>query len=94
MAPAEVTGAGMRSEREELIKSSLIHNAESQFCSPSTAISFYLTVMSYGTFALDNPLLHLLQKQGQVIAASFYLHNQSNWLHSQEKGKNIEKNSQ
>lgn len=50
--------------------------------------------MSYGTFALGNPLLHLLHKQGQVIAASFYLHNQSNWLHSQEKGKNIEMNSQ
>lgn len=90
LAPAEATGTGMRSEREQLIKSSSSHNAESEFCLPSAAISFYPRVMSYGTFALGNTMssiimLHLLPNQGQVISASFYLHNQSNWLHSWER---------
>lgn len=56
-------------------------------------ISFYLKVMSYGTFASGNTMtsisvFHLLHKQGQVIPACFYLGNQSNWLHRQawEKG--------
>lgn len=85
VAPGKTTGAEMRSEREQLIKSSSSHNAESQFCSSSTMISFYLRVMSYGIFALGNTMssinvFHLLHKQGQVIPASFYLHNQSNWL--------------
>lgn len=104
-APAEATGAGMRSEREQLIKSSSTHKAESQFCSPSTVISFYLRVMSYGIFALGNTMssinvFHLLHKQGQVIPASFYLHNQSNWLccrereQGEQKRQNIRKKSQ
>lgn len=94
VAPAKATGAGMRSEREQLIKSSSSRSTESQFCSPSTMISFYLKVMSYGTFASGNTMssismFHLLHKQGQVIPAGFYLGNQSNWLHSKraEKGE-------
>lgn len=94
----------MRSEREQLIKSSS-HNAESQFCSPSTVISFYLRVMSYGIFPLGNTMssinvFHLLHKQGQVIPASLYLHNKSNWLHcrqreqGEQKRQSITKNSQ
>lgn len=94
----------MRSEREQLIKSSSTHKAESQFCSPSTVISFYLRVMSYGIFALGNTMssinvFHLLHKQGQVIPASFYLHNQSNWLccrereQGEQKRQNIRKKS-
>lgn len=91
VAPAEATGAGMRSEREQLIKSSSSRSTESQFCLPSTMISFYLKVMSYGTFASGNTMssismFHLLHKQGQVIPAGFYLGNQSNWLHSQGTG--------
>ena len=55
-------------------------------------ISFYLKVMSYGTFASGNTMssismFHLLHKQGQVIPAGFYLGNQSNWLHSEGTGK-------
>lgn len=96
VAPAEATGAGMRSEREQLIKSSSSHNAESQFCSPSTVISFYLRVMSYGIFALGNTMssinvFHLLHKQGQVIPASFYLHNQSNCLRCWEREQGEQK---
>lgn len=91
VAPAKATGAGMRSEREQLIKSSSSRSTESQFCSPSTMISFYLKVMSYGTFASGNTMssismFHLLHKQGQVIPAGFYLANQSNWLHSRGTG--------
>lgn len=90
VAPGKTTGAGMRSEREQLIKSSSSHNGESQFCSLSKMISFYLRVMSYGIFALGNTMssinvFHLLHKQEQVIPASFNLHNQSNWLHCQER---------
>lgn len=92
VAPAKATGVGMRSEREQLIKSSSSRSTESQFCLPSTMISFYLKVMSYGTFASGNTMssismFHLLHKQGQVIPAGFYLGNQSNWLHSQRTGK-------
>lgn len=80
-APVLATGAWMRSEREQLIKSSS-RSAESQFCSPSTMISFYPDVMSYGTFALGNAMssisaFHLLHKQGWVISFLSYLHNQS-----------------
>lgn len=58
-------------------------------------ISFYLKVMSYGTFASGNTMssismFHLLHKQGQVIPAGFYLGNQSNWLHSQGAGERRE----
>ncbi|MXQ82643.1 hypothetical protein E5288_WYG009794 [Bos mutus] len=49
----EVFGAEMRSEREQLIKSSSSRASESQFCLPSAMISFYLKVMSYGTFASE-----------------------------------------
>lgn len=78
VAPAKATGARMRSEREQLIKSSSSRSTESQFCLPSTMISFYLKVMSYGTFASGNTMssismFHLLHKQGQVIPAGFYL---------------------
>lgn len=95
VAPVKATGAGMRSEREQLIKSSSSRSTESQFCLPSTMISFYLKVMSYGTFASGNTMssismFHLLHKQGQVIPASFYLGNQSNWLHSQGTGERRE----
>lgn len=91
VAPAKATGTGMRSEREQLIKSSSSRSTESQFCLPSTMISFYLKVMSYGTFASGNTMssismFHLLHKQGQVIPDGFYLGNQSNWLHSQGTG--------
>lgn len=96
VAPAKATGAGMRSEREQLIKSSSSRSTESQFCLPSTMISFYLKVMSYGTFASGNTMssismFHLLHKQGQVIPAGFYLGNQSNWLHSQGTGERRER---
>lgn len=96
VAPVKATGAGMRSEREQLIKSSSSRSTESQFCLPSTMISFYLKVMSYGTFASGNTMssismFHLLHKQGQVIPASFYLGNQSNWLHSQGTGERRER---
>lgn len=92
VAPVKATGSGMRSEREQLIKSSSSRSTESQFCSPSTMISFYLKVMSYGTFASGNTMssismFHLLHKQGQAIPAGFYLGNQSNWLHSQGTGE-------
>lgn len=92
VAPAKATGVGMRSERVQLIKSSSSCSTESQFCLPSTMISFYLKVMSYGTFASGNTMssismFHLLHKQGQVIPAGFYLGNQSNSLHSQRTGK-------
>lgn len=95
VAPVKATGAEMRSEREQLIKSSSSRSTESQFCSPSTMISFYLKVMSYGTFASGNTMssismFHLLHKQGQVIPAGFYLSNQSNWLHSQGTGERRE----
>lgn len=78
VAPAKATAAKMRSEREQLIKSSSSRSTESQFCLPSTMISFYLKVMSYGTFASGNTMssismFHLLHKQGQVIPAGFYL---------------------
>lgn len=91
-APAKATGSGMRSEREQLIKSSSSRSTESQFCLPSTMISLYLKVMSYGTFASGNTMssismFHLLHKQGQVIPAGFYLGNQSNWLHSRGAGE-------
>ncbi len=83
-APVLATGAWMRSEREQLIKSSS-RSAESQFCSPSTMISFYPDVMSYGTFALGNAMssinaFHLLHKQGRVISFLSYLRNQSTRL--------------
>lgn len=92
VAPAKATGAGMKSEREQLIKSSSSRSTESQFCSPSTMISFYLKVMSYGTFASGNTMssismFHLLHKQGQVIPAGFYLGNQSNCCTAREKSK-------
>lgn len=95
VAPVKATGEGMRSEREQLIKSSSSRSRESQFCLPSTMISFYLKVMSYGTFASGNTMssisvFHLLHKQGQVIPAGFYLGNQSNWLHSQATGERRE----
>lgn len=95
VAPAKATGAGMRSEREQLIKSSSSRSTESQFCLPSTMISFYLKVMSYGTFASGNTMssismFHLLHKQGQVIPAGFYLGNQTNWLRSQGTGERRE----
>lgn len=95
VAPVKATGAGMRSEREQLIKSSSSRSTESQFCLPSTMISFYLKVMSYGTFASGNTMssismFHLLHKQGRVIPASFYLGNQSNWLLSQGTGERRE----
>lgn len=95
VAPAKATGTGMRSEREQLIKSSSSRSTESQFCLPSTMISFYLKVMSYGTFASGNTMssismFHLLHKQGQVIPDGFYLGNQSNWLHSQGTGERRE----
>lgn len=99
VAPVKATGAGMRSEREQLIKSSSSRSTESQFCLPSTMISFYLKVMSYGTFASGNTMssismFHLLHKQGQVIPASFYLGNQSNWLHTQGTGERRERESE
>lgn len=83
-APVLATGTRMRSEREQLIKSSS-RGAESQFCSPSTMISFYPDVMSYGTFALGNAMssisaFHLLHKQGRVISFLSYLGNQSGRL--------------
>jgi len=89
-APVKPTGAEMRSEREQLIKSSSSRASESQFCFPSAMISFYLKVMSYGTFASGNAIssismFHLLHKQGQVISASSYHCNQSNWLHRQRR---------
>lgn len=75
----------MRSEREQLIKSSSSRAWESQSCFPSAMISFYLKVMSYGTSALGNvissiSMFHLLRKQGQVILATANRCNQSNWL--------------
>lgn len=92
VAPAKATGTGMKSEREQLIKSSSSRSTESQFCLPSTMISFYLKVMSYGTFASGNTMssismFHLLHKQGQVIPAGFYLGNQSNCYTAREKAK-------
>lgn len=92
-APVKPTGTEMRSEREQLIKSSSSRASESQFCLPSAMISFYLKVMSYGTFASGNAIssismFHLPHKQGQVILASSYHCNQSNWLPRQRrKGK-------
>lgn len=94
-APVKPTGAEMRSEREQLIKSSSSRASESQFCLPSAMISFYLKVMSYGTFASGNAIssismFHLPHKQGQVILARSYRRNQSNWLPRQRrKGKRL-----
>lgn len=89
-APVKQTGTGMRSEREQLIKSSSSRASESQFCLPSAMISFYLKVMSYGTCASGNAMssismFHLPHKQGQVISACSYQCNQSNWFYRQTR---------
>lgn len=59
-SPAKATGAGMRTEREQFIKSSSSHSTESQFCLLSTMILSYLKVMSYGTFTLGNMMSSII----------------------------------
>lgn len=93
-APAKPTGAEMRSEREQLIKSSSSWAFESQSCFPSAMISLYLKVMSYGTSASGNVIssistFHLLRRQGQAISAVLYRCNQSNWLPGRRRKKQM-----